>query len=79
MEFGEGVVQGGEVEGAGGGGYDDGFGRPRSQAARAMLWWALVPQTVCTGPWRSRARSRASWLASVPPVVMTASGEGAWG
>ncbi|WDT91234.1 hypothetical protein H0E86_07745 [Streptomyces sp. SCSIO-PteL053] len=26
VEFGEGVVQGGEVEGAGGGGYDDGFG-----------------------------------------------------
>lgn len=52
-------------------------GRPRSQAARGTEWWALAPwRTVRPGPWRSRARSRASWLASVPPVVTRASGVG---
>lgn len=76
---GEGLVECGEVHDAVGGGDGEGVGRPRSQAARVMLWWALVAQMVCTGPLRSRARRRASWLDSVPPVVMSASGVGWWG
>lgn len=76
---GEGGFEGREVHGAGGGGDDEGVGRPRSQVARAMLWWALAAQMVWMGPWRSRARRRASWLASVPPVVTRASGWVVWG
>lgn len=58
-----------------------GVGRPRSHAARWMLWWALVPQTTWTvrapaARARSRARRRATRLDSVPPLVTRASG---WG
>lgn len=78
-EGGEGVVEGGGVHGAAGAGMTTGRGSPRIQVARVTLWWALAAQMVCTGPWRSRARRSASWLASVPPVVTRASGRGAWG
>lgn len=70
---GEGFVEGGEVDGSGGCGDGEGWGRPRSQAARGSEWWALAPQMMRRAPCRSRARSSASWLDSVPPVVMRAS------
>ncbi len=58
-----------------------GAGRPSIQAARWTLWWALAPVTTRRGPGaaRSRARSRATRLDSVPPLVMRASGAGASG
>ncbi|GAA3068508.1 hypothetical protein GCM10020000_61150 [Streptomyces olivoverticillatus] len=65
----------------GGWGWRGGAGRPRSQAERWMLWWALAPQMIWRGVWvvvraASRARRRASWLDSVPPVVTRASAVG---
>ena len=46
---GEGVVERGGVEDAGGGGEGVRRGRPSSQAARWTLWWALAPQTSTDG------------------------------
>ena len=64
-----------------GAGRTTGSGRPRSQAARcdAVVGVGARRGCVWTGPWRSRARRRASWLASVPPVVTRASGVGGRG
>src|SRR5947208_2236798 len=58
-----------------------GWGSPRSQAARWMLWWVVAAHTVwmLADPLvraRSLARRRAWWLESVPPVVTMASGAG---
>lgn len=91
-EVGEAGVDGVGVRMPSGVGRVRGSGRPRSQAERGMLWWALAPQTIwrgragrCgsvavpAGAAASRARSRASWLDSVPPVVISASGSVARG